>query len=127
MGGTDLLKAFLSMSLGSVPTVLACLVAIIVVLSQGQRIPGAVPWALLGFGLALVMSVVGPFSGFLLQRYFVSHALSYEHNAWMFGVVSLINSTLHGVALIFLLVAVLAGRTSRLVPSPLVPPPLPPV
>ncbi len=119
MDGKDLLKAFLSMSLGSVPTVLACLVAMTVVSSQGQRVPGAVPWALLGFGLALVMSVFGPFSGFLLQRYFVSHALSYQQNAWMFGVIAVINSTLHGAALIFLLVAVLAGRTPRLVPPPL--------
>ncbi len=109
------------MSLGSLPTILACLVAMTVVLSKGERSPEAVPWALLGFGLALVMSVFGPFSGFLLQRYFVSHALSYDHNAWMFGVVAVINSTLHGVALIFLLVAVLAGRTPRIAPPPLPP------
>ena len=109
------------MTLGSLPTILACLVAMTVVLSRGERIAGAVPWALSGFGLALVMSVFGPFSGVLLQRYFISHALSYDHNAWMFGVLSVANSSLHAAALIFLLVAVFTRRTPGTIPPPLPP------
>ena len=121
MTGTDLLKSLLSMSLGSLPTILACLVAMAMVLARGQRMAGALPWALSGFGLVLVMSVFGPFSGLLLQQYFASHALSYEHNAWMFGVLVVVNSTIHAAALIFLLVAVLVQRTPGTIPPSLPP------
>ena len=122
MTNADLIKQMLGICLGNLPTILVCLVAISLILALGQRVVGAVPWALLGFTLALVMSVVGPSSGIWLQNYFVSHALSFEQNAWMFSVLAVINSTLHAAALIFLLIAVFAGRALKTVP-----PPLPPV
>ena len=115
---TDMLKEWLGIVLGSVPTILACFVAIIVILAQGRRLAGAFPWALLGFVLALVVSVAAPFSQVLLRGYFISHALSYEHNGWMFGVLAVVGSVLHAVALVFLLVAAFVGKTRLAVPPP---------
>ena len=122
MTATELLKSLLSMSVGSLPTILACLVAMGMVLARGQRLGVAVPWALLGFGLILLMSIFGPFSGLLLQQHFSSHALSFEHNAWMFGVLAIVNSSIYAAALIFLLVAVLVQRTLGTIPPS--PPPV---
>ena len=122
MTATDELKVLLGLFAGSLPTILVCIVAIFVVSTRGPRLAGAVPWALLGFGLLVVLSVAAPLSQVLLQRYFASHYLSFDKNGWMFGVLSVFNSALHAAGLIFLLVAVCSGRAPGLI-SPA--PPLP--
>ncbi len=112
------LTQFLGISIGNLPTVLACLVAIVVILSRGQQIGAALPWAVLGFVLALVVSFAGPFSQVWLRGYFVSHALSFTQNGWMFSVLAVFNSLVHAAALIFLLVAIFSGRTPPIIPPP---------
>ncbi len=119
MTSLDELKLFLSFFLGALPVLIACVVAIIVILTQGRRLSGAASWALLGFGLALALCFAMPLGQVVLQTWIVRGAHSLKESSWMFSVFGLASSTLHAVVLILLLVAVFAGRTPVSVPPPL--------
>ena len=118
----DTLRGVLPL-LGNLPFLLACSGALVVVLSQGQRVRGAVPWALSGFGLSLVLGIVMPITYAFLPSYLTtSRAMSPKEVGTVLSFIALVSSLLHALSVVFLLVAVLAGR-----PRTDVPPPLPPV
>jgi hypothetical protein len=110
MNSTGLLQTFLSMFIMYLPTVIICLVAGIVILARWSQAPGASLWALLGFGLALVLCFAMPIGQTLVQHWVMQDG-QHEARVWAFSVLSIAGSLLHGVVYVLLLVAIYAGRS----------------
>ena len=122
MNEQDLFKTFLVLLVGYLPTLLVSIVALALAAQQRHRAPEAARWAMLGFGLTLVLAVVHPLGQVLIQAWTINAYQSASNTQWAYGVLGIGGSVLQAVALGFLLVAIFAGR-----PRPGVPPPLPPV
>jgi hypothetical protein len=120
MDRSDLLQAFLSMFIGYLPTVIICLVAGVVIFSKWRQAASGSLWALLGFGLALVLCFVMPVGQIMLQHW-VFQGGEQESRLWAFTAFSIVGSVLHAVVYALLLVAIYAGRSK---PKASVPPSL---
>jgi hypothetical protein len=110
MSNTDQLKLFLSMFVMNLPTVIVCVAAgVVLVMNWRQGSTGSL-WALLGFGLLLVLCFVIPIGQTMLQQW-VFQSGQRATRMWAFSTFAVINSVLHAVVYAFLLVAVFAGRS----------------
>ena len=109
MSNTDQIKIFLSMFAMNLPTVIVCLAAGVVLLMNWRQGSTGSVWALLGFGLALMLCVVIPIGQTMLQQW-VFQGGQREARMWAFSTFAVVNSVLHAVVYALLLVAVFAGR-----------------
>lgn len=109
MAGTDLLRMFFSMLLANLPTLIVCVVGLVVVLVNWKRAPRAAIWALLAFALALVIYLGMPALHTVLQRW-VFQGSDQASRVWVFTAVGLVWSTLHGCCYVLLLVGVFTDR-----------------
>jgi hypothetical protein len=103
------LTVFLSQLATYVPTILVCLVAGIVVIARWRDIPGAAPYALLGFGLLFVLCFVIPLGNMMLQHWVLEEGQR-ASRMWAFTVFGFANGALHALIYILLLFAIFAGR-----------------
>jgi hypothetical protein len=110
MINTDQIEIFLSIFAPYVPTLIICFVAGIVILSKWRQASTGSLWALLGFGLALVLCFVMPVGQTILQHW-VFQSGERESRMWAFRMFSIIGGLLHAVIYSFLLVAIFAGRS----------------
>ena len=109
MNNPDQLKLFFSLFLGHLPTLIICAVAVISLLSAGGSLKGS-GWALSGFGLALILCFVMPIGQVFLQQW-VFQSGEQVSRMWAFTAFGIVGSVLHAVIYVFLLTALLAGRT----------------
>jgi len=107
----DQIKIFLSMFLMELPTLIVCLVACIIILTKRGAAPRASSWALLGFGSVLFLCIVMPVVHTAIQSW-VFQSGHRTDREWAFTAVSLVAIVLHAATYVFLLLAVLAGRTT---------------
>jgi hypothetical protein len=108
MNNTDQFKMFLSLFAVNLPTLLVCCIAVIVIFTKWRQASGAAIWALVGFGLNLILYVVMPLGQTVLQQWVQSgDRLS---RMWAFSALGVASSVLHAVIYTFLLVAIFAGR-----------------
>ena len=114
MNSSDQIKMFLSMFLSmfamSLPTLVVCLVATVVILTRWRQAPGGALWALLGFGLALFLCFAMPLGQTVLRQW-VFQSGETQSRIWAFTAFSVVLSVLHAVIYVFLLVAIFAGRS----------------
>src|SRR6266404_179321 len=103
------LKIFLSLFAVNVPTLIVCLVAGVVILGRWRDAPNASLWALLGFGLVLILCFVMPLGQTMLQRW-VFEPGQRETRMWAFTAFAVAGSVLHAIIYILLLLAIFAGR-----------------
>ena len=108
----DQFKLFLSIFALQVPTLIVCLVAGVVILTQWRLASRGSLWALLGFGLALILCFVMPLGQTLLQSW-VFQSGERESRMWAFSTFAMVGSVLHAVIYVLLLVAVFAGRQNQ--------------
>jgi hypothetical protein len=106
---TNQLKIFLSLFAISIPTLMVCFVAGVVILAKWRQASSAALWALLGFGLLLVLCFVMPLGQTLLQQW-VLESGQRESRMWAFTAFGIAGSVLHAVIYACLLVAIFAGR-----------------
>jgi hypothetical protein len=106
----DQLKIFLSMFAMYLPTLIICVVAGVVILTKWRLASNASLWALLGFGLALILCFAMPIGQTLLQNW-VFQSGERESRMWAFSTFAILGSLLHAVVYALLLVAVFAGRS----------------
>lgn len=109
MNNADEIKTFLSTFAVYLPRVIICLVAVVVILAKWREARSGAIWALLGFGLALILCFVMPLGQTMLQHW----ALQSEDRAsrmWAFSAFGMIGSVLQAVIYLLLLVAIFAGR-----------------
>jgi len=119
MGNADYIKTFLAMFAVYVPTLIVCLVAGFVILIRWQQAPRAALWALLGFGLILVLCFAIPIIHAAIQPWVFQNGNA-SQRVWVFSVLTVFWSVLHALGYVFLLVAVFAGRPK---PGAATPPP----
>ena len=119
MNHSNYIGLFLSMLAVNVPTLIVCLVAGVVILTKWQQAASAALWALLGFGLILVLCFVIPIMQAAIQPW-VFQSGNAAQRVWVFSVLTVFWSVLHALGYVFLLVAVFAGRPK---PGAATPPP----
>jgi len=92
------------------PVLLVCLVACFVILARWKQGSRGLVWALLGFGLALVLSIVVPIAQTSLQRWAIESGGSMASRASIMTGASLVWAAMRAISYICLLVAIFAGR-----------------
>jgi hypothetical protein len=120
MNNTGQINVFFSSFLVYLPTLIVCLVAGVVILIKWRQAPIASLWALLGFGLALVLCFVMP-AGQALLQYWVFHGGQRGSYTWALTAFGMVGSVLHAVIYVFLLMAIFTGRSK---PDAAIPPTL---
>jgi 4-amino-4-deoxy-L-arabinose transferase-like glycosyltransferase len=118
MSNADQVKMFFSMFAVYVPTLVICLVAGVVILAKWRQAGRGAVWALLGFGLALILCFAMPLGHTLLQHW-VFQSGDRASRIWAFTAFSVFGSVLHAVVYALLLVAIFAGRSK---PEAAIPP-----
>jgi len=103
------LRMFFSLLVANVPTIIVCLIAGVVIVGRWRDAAGAAPYALLGFGLLFVLCFVVPLGNMLLQHWVLEEGQR-AARMWAFTVFGLVNSGLHAVIYVCLLLAIFAGR-----------------
>jgi hypothetical protein len=109
MEHTDQLKTFLSMFAINVPVLLVCFVAGVVILGRWRDAPSASLWALLGFGLLVVLCFVMPLAQTILQQWMFENGQR-ESRMWALTAFGIVGSVLRALIYAFLLAAIYAGR-----------------
>jgi hypothetical protein len=110
MNNADEIKTVLSTFAVYLPRVIICLVAVVVVLAKWREARGGALWALLGFGLALILCFVMPVGQNMIQHWVFQDA-DRANRMWAFSAFGMIGSVLQAVIYLLLLVAILAGRS----------------
>ena len=87
MNHSNYIGLFLSMLAVNVPTLIVCLVAGVVILTRWQQAAGAALWALLGFGLILVLCFVIPAAQAAIQPW-VFQSGNAAQRVWVFSVLT---------------------------------------
>jgi hypothetical protein len=120
MNQTNQIQMLLSSLMMQLPLLLVCLAAVAFVLVRWKQASRGAIWALLGFGLALVLCLAIPLVQTAVQQW-VMQGGNVAHRAGIFGGLSLVWSVLRAASYALLLVAVFAGRAT---PQAVAPPPL---
>jgi hypothetical protein len=110
MNNTDEVKTFVSLFAVYLPRLIICVLACIVILAKWRDAPRGALWALLGFGLALILCFVMPVGQSLVQHW-VFQSGDRESRMWAYSAFGMLGSILQAVIYVFLLVAVFAGRS----------------
>jgi hypothetical protein len=108
---STVLPMLLSMFTPQVPIILVSVVALVVILVKWKLAPQACLWALLGFGLRLVLCVVVPVVQTLVQYSAMHGERSPQNMGLIFTGLSVLWSGLGAVSYGFMLAAIFAGRS----------------
>jgi hypothetical protein len=103
------LQIFLSLLSTSVPTILVCIVAGVVIVARRSDAPAAAPYALFAFGLLFVLCFVMPLGQTMLQHWVFEEGQR-GSRMWAFTAFAFVNSALHAIIYACLLLAIFAGR-----------------
>ena len=98
-----------SMFLTNLPKLIVSVVAVAIVLGRKKELGLAGNWALMGFGLFVVLSFLVPVVQAGVQQWMKASG-DYSHASLIYGGMSFIWSLLNAVATVMLLMAVLKGR-----------------
>ena len=120
---TDSLRFLFGQYLSQAPTMLVCLVACLLVLSRWQQTGPGAGWALAGFGLGLVITLVLPVTQTMIQRWQIESHVPFSQVGLVYTVVGLLWAVLHAASYGLLVAGFLTGQRP---PSVGAPPPLPP-
>jgi hypothetical protein len=103
----------LSFFVSQLPVLLVCVIAIGLMLTRRQQDSPALPWALTGFGLALLICIGQPIGSWILQQWIMSGGATAASRATIWSVVSIIWSILHALSYGLLAMAILASQSRR--------------
>lgn len=110
MSNADEMRTLFSTFAVYLPRIIICLVACIVIVAKWREARGGAIWALLGFGLALILCVVMPVGQNVIQHWVLQDG-DRASRMWAFSAFGMIGSVLQAVIYILLLVAIFAGRS----------------
>jgi hypothetical protein len=100
-----LLTTLLTLFAGQLPILLVSLVGCLVMMGRWNNGSRAAGWALLGFGLSLVLCVIMPVGQTLMQTWVVGSGQSMVQRAWAFTALGLVWSVLRAATYALLLMA----------------------
>ena len=112
MNNTDQIKAFFSMFVTQFPILLVCLAAVIVIVAKWNLASRGSMWALLGFGLTLILCIAIPVVQTVVQSWVIQNVETIAQRASFFAGLSILWSVLRALTYALLLVAVFAGRSA---------------
>jgi hypothetical protein len=110
MNSPDQLKLLLSTFTAQVPVLVVSLAAVLVILFRWQQAPRGSLWALLAFGLSLVLCLVIPIGQTGVQSWAIQSSVPMATRASIFAGMGVVWSVLRAITYVLLLVAVYAGR-----------------
>jgi hypothetical protein len=116
MNDADQLKMFLSQVAESIPVLLVCVVAFIVILTRWRVGSSGSVWAALGFGLVLVLCFVLPLAYIMIQQWALKGG-QLQSREWVFEVYIIVVSVLRAIVYSLLLIAIYAGRPKPKIPD----------
>jgi hypothetical protein len=111
MNNADEIKTVLSTFAVCLPRAIICLLAVVVILAKWRDARGGALWALLGFGLALILCFVMPVGQTMIQHWVFQDGSDRASRMWAFSAFGMIGSGLQAVIYLLLLVAIFAGRS----------------
>jgi hypothetical protein len=111
--GLGQLTIFFTMFLNQLPILLVSLIGLGLVLTRWQQRSPALPWALMGFGLTLILCFAIPIGQVLLQNWLVSGAGAMSQRATVSTIVALVWSVLRAVTYGLLAMAIFVGQSQR--------------
>lgn len=114
----DMMKMFLTTFVMYIPVLLVSVVAVIVSLAKWRQSPSGSLWALMGFGLSLLLCFVMPIAHTAIQYWSFHSEGSQAVRMWAFSIFAIIGSVLHAVIYGLLLVAIFAGRSTPTAATP---------
>jgi hypothetical protein len=117
MTSTSQLEILLSMFAVQVPVMIVCLAGCLAISVTWSRAPSSSFWALLGFGIALILCFAIPVAQWLVQNWVVQ-GRGIAYRASLFAGLSILWSLLRALSYGFLLLAVFAGRSTSVSPTP---------
>jgi len=119
MNNTDQIRLLLSMFAIQLPTLLVCLVALVVVLGKWKEGSRGSMWALFGFGLAAFLCFAVPVAQTAVQDWVSHSGHTPTEGASVMAGISMGWSVLRAVTYALLLIAVFAGRSTSAGSTPL--------
>jgi hypothetical protein len=105
------LTALVSMFVAQLPVLIISLLGCVVIMARKNELGVAWSWALMGFGLSLVLCVLIPLAQSFVQKWVLEGGTSVGQRASVFTVLALVWAILRAVSYGLLLMAILAGRT----------------
>jgi hypothetical protein len=104
------LTVLLSLFVAQLPILIVSLLGCVVIVARKNDLGAAFSWALMGFGLSIVLCILIPLTQMLVQKWAFESGESMAQRASVFTVLGLVWSLLRAVTYGLLLMAVLAGR-----------------
>src|ERR1043165_434870 len=92
------LTAMVSMFVGQLPVLIVSLLGCVVIMARKNELGGAASWALMGFGLSIVLCVLIPLAQTFIQRWVLEGGTSVGQRASVFTIVGLVWSILRAVS-----------------------------
>ncbi len=111
MNDTDQFKTLLSMFAIQLPTLLVCFVAGVVILGKWKEGSRGSKWALMGFGLTLILCFAIPIGQTVIQTWAIRSGVAMADRAAVFAGLGFLWSVLRAVTYALLLAAVFARRS----------------
>lgn len=106
------IEALLSMFAAQLPTLVACVIALAVVVVRWKAAGNAAIWALLGFGLALILCAVIPVAQTAMQQWLIRKSTPIAEMRTTLAALGFGWSILRALTYALLLIAVFAGRST---------------
>jgi hypothetical protein len=106
------LTALLSLFTAQLPILIVSLFGSVVVMARKNELSTAASWAIMGFGLSIVLCVAIPLVQVLVQKWAMESGGSMAQRASVFTVLAVVWSLLRAVSYGLLLAAILAGRSA---------------
>ncbi len=106
------LTTLLSLFAAQLPILLVSVLGCLVVGVRRNELSNAYLWALMGFGLSVVLCVLIPVTQILVQNWVVANGQSMAQRASVFTILAVVWSLLRAASYALLLMAVVGGRTA---------------
>jgi predicted permease len=107
------LTALVSMFVGQLPILIISLLGCVVIMARKNELGAAWTWAMMGFGLSIVLCVLIPLTQTFVQRWVLEGGTSVGQRASLFTVLALVWSVFRAVSYGLLLMAIVVGRPAR--------------
>jgi uncharacterized Tic20 family protein len=105
--------ALLSLFVAQLPILIVSVLGCMVVGARRDEFAGAASWALMGFGLSVVLSIVIPLAQMLVQKWAMEGGGSMAQRASIFTMLAVVWSVLRAASYGLLLMALVARRTGN--------------
>ena len=106
------LTALISMFVAQLPILIVSLLGCLVVAARRNELSGASAWALMGFGLSVILCIVIPVGQTLVQHWVIESGGSMAQRASVFTVLAVVWAVLRAASYALLLMAIVAGRSA---------------